>query len=90
MTPGETILEGREPVRELLAQLIGMKIRIRAQTYRLAYIDDRALLSERWHFRHTEADGQGPFEQTTRALSLLRRIDGEGWKILFLAPWGFD
>jgi hypothetical protein len=40
--------------------------------------------------RHAHVDGHGSLEQTSRALSLLRRVGGEGWKIVFLAPWGFD
>jgi hypothetical protein len=38
---------------------------------------------------HPQVEGHGPLMQTTRALGLHRHIDREGWKILFLAPWGF-
>lgn len=90
MTPDETILEGRAPIRELLAQLIGMKVRITARPHRVVHLDDRALLTERWQMCRSALDGHDPFAQTTSALSLQRRIDREGWKIVFLAPWGFD
>jgi Domain of unknown function (DUF4440) len=90
LTPGETTVEGRESIGAVLVQLIGMKMAIRAQPHRLSYLDDLALLAERWHMRHARVEGQGFLDQTTRALSLHRRIDGEGWKIIFLAPWGFD
>jgi len=90
MTPGETIVEGRGPVREVLSQMIGMKVRIRIEPHRSLLLDDFALLSERWHTRRSQVDGHGALLQTTRAFGLHRRIDREGWKILFLAPWGFS
>lgn len=90
MTPGETILEGRGAIRELLAQLIAMQVKIRSESRRLVYLDDRALLTEAWSMSHGDLAGNAAFERTTRALSLHCRVDGEGWKIIFLAPWGFD
>jgi hypothetical protein len=89
-TPGETILEGRGPVREFLAQWIGMKVRIRIEPHRSLRLDDLALVSERWHIRHRDVEGHGPFLQASRALSVHGHVDREGWKILFLAPWGFS
>jgi hypothetical protein len=90
LTPGETTVEGQESIGAVLVQLIGMKVAIRTEAHRMTYLDDRALLAERWHMRHPELEGRGFLEQTTRALSLHRRIDGGGWRIVFLAPWGFD
>jgi ketosteroid isomerase-like protein len=89
MTPGETIVEGREALRELCAQLIGMQVRIRIEPHRALQLDDLAILSERWNTARNGVAGSGVSQQTSRALSLHRRIDREGWKIVFLAPWGF-
>jgi hypothetical protein len=89
MTPGETIVEGRESVREVLAQLIGMKVRIRVEPHRSLQLDDLAILSERWHSRRAQIAGHGPSLETSSAVSLHRHIDREGWKVVFLAPWGF-
>jgi ketosteroid isomerase-like protein len=90
VTPDETVVEGREAIARVLSQLIAMRVRIRVEPHRLTYLDDRALLSERWRMRHTDVEGHGPFEQVTRALGLHSRVEGEGWKIIFLAPWGFS
>jgi hypothetical protein len=84
------MVEGRGPVREVLSQMIGMKIRIRVEPHRALQLDDLALLSESWHTRHSQVEDHGALQQTSRALGLYRRIDREGWKILFLAPWGFS
>jgi len=84
------MVEGRGPIAEVLSQLIGMKVRVKAEPHRALRLDDLALLSERWHTRHSPVEGHGPLLQSTRALALHRRVDGEGWKIIFLAPWGFD
>jgi hypothetical protein len=89
MTPGETMVEGRDAIAEVLSQLIGMKVRIKVEPHRALRLDDLAVLSERWHTRHPQVEGHGPLLQTTRGLGLHRHIDREGWKILFLAPWGF-
>lgn len=90
MIPDGTTVEGRDPIREILHQMIGMRLRIRAETHRLTYLGDRALLSERWYIRRHLGPPGGAGLQTTRALSLHGRVHHGSWKIIFLAPWGFD
>lgn len=87
VTPDATVLEGRDEVRTVLAQLTarGTQIEVRASAF---LVSGRvALGSERWAMRHAAADEEG-FERITTAVTVLHRA-GAIWKLAIAAPWGW-
>ncbi len=87
LTPDATAIWGREEIRAVLAQLIGMRLQIRVDLRNLLTIGDIALSSERWTMRFEAADGTS-FTQTSRSTAALRLIESQ-WKLLIAAPWGW-
>ncbi len=86
LTRDATLIHGREEIRAILAQLIAMRLQVQVEQRSMLPLGDVALSSERWRMRFAAPDG-APFEQTSRATVVLRRIE-DRWKLLLAAPWG--
>ncbi len=87
LTRDATLIHGREEIRGILAQLIAMCLQVQVEQRSMLPLGDVALSSERWRMRFATPAG-APFEQTSRATIVLRRIE-DRWKLLLAAPWGF-
>lgn len=87
VTPDATVVRGRAEIRDILAQLISMRLEIEVAQRRVLTIGDTALSSERWTTRLGGGDRQ-PLVQSQSSTAVLRQLDG-GWKLLIAAPWGW-
>ncbi len=87
LTPDATVIRGRAEIRDILAQLIAMRLEIKVEMPTVLRVGDTALNSERWTTRLGRAEGP-PLVQISRSTAVLRELDG-GWKFLVAAPWGW-
>jgi ketosteroid isomerase-like protein len=86
ITPDGTAVHGREPIREVLAQMIVRRTEIEIQLSSTIDAGEVTLASQRWKIRSGEAV-ERRLAQTTTAIIILRLVEGT-WKLSLLAPWG--
>ncbi|MGA8746943.1 MAG: nuclear transport factor 2 family protein [Solirubrobacterales bacterium] len=86
LTPDATVIHGPREIREILAQLIEMRPKIKVELRTVLPMGDVALGSERWTMR-LRAPGRASFVRTSNSVILLRRLE-RTWKLLIVAPWG--
>lgn len=87
LTPDATVIRGRDEIRDILAQLIAMRLEVRVELRSILTVGDIALSSERWTTRLDGAEVDS-LVQTSRSTSVLKRVE-DGWKLLIAAPWGW-
>ena len=87
VTPDATVIEGREEIRAVLAQLAAKGTRIEVRESSFLVSGRVALASERWAIQYAGA-GEGGFERTSTAITVLHRA-GAIWKVAIAAPWGW-
>jgi ketosteroid isomerase-like protein len=85
VTPDATAVCGREAIRPILAQLVAMRLAVRAEMGQLLIAGDIALGRGRWRSRSAEP-GHAPYEQDWRSTVVLKRVERE-WKLHIAIPW---
>lgn len=87
ITPDATAVHGREEIRAVLAQMVGLQTEIEVELSSTLAAGEVILTSQRWRIRSGE-QGERRLEQTANAVLVLRQIEGE-WKLAIVAPWGY-
>ena len=86
LTPDGTEVAGHSAIAAVLAQLTAPTQRLEIRTGRTLRVEGVALATQYWT-RTFKAVGVEPFERSSTATLVLRRVDGP-WRILIASPWG--
>jgi ketosteroid isomerase-like protein len=86
VTPDGTAIHGREPIREVLTQMIVRRTEIEVELTSTIDAGEVTLASQLWKIRSGETAGRR-LAQTSTAIIVLRLVEGT-WKLSLLAPWG--
>jgi len=85
LTPDATAVNGRGAIGDILAQLIGQRVRIAIENFGTLVAGETALVNQRWQMRSGGSDN--PHCQVAVPILVLRRV-GKEWKLVIAAPWG--
>lgn len=87
VTPGDTVVRGREAIEPVLWQLIAAATEIQVERLGMLDTPEFALSYECWTFR-SAADAARSFSHAPTATLGMRRLE-EGWKLEIAALWGW-
>jgi ketosteroid isomerase-like protein len=85
LTPDSTVVTDPDSIRSVLAQLVAMRLGIRAELRKLVISGDLALGRGSWHGQNTRPTGPAS-SQTWRSTVVLKKVS-EDWKLQIVAPW---
>lgn len=85
LSPDGSQARGTNAIKQLLENLVSMKVKLTTQMRSVVITDDYAVAAEDWTMRLDAAPGES--EQGGRSIVCFAR-DDEGWRFVIDAPWG--
>lgn len=85
LSPDGSQARGADAIKQLLENLVSMKVTLTTRVRSVVIADDYAVASEDWTMRLDTAPGES--EHGGRSIVCFAR-DGKGWRFVIDAPWG--